>query len=42
MTMKIVSPTRYDLRFDVCEDGSQRLTFMQGTAGKTSSIRDSR
>jgi hypothetical protein len=33
-TTKILSPTRYEVKFEICEDGTTWLTFMEGVAAK--------
>jgi Protein of unknown function (DUF1579) len=34
MTMRMLSPTRYTLKFEISNDGGKWVTFMEGTAAK--------
>jgi Protein of unknown function (DUF1579) len=33
-TTRILSPDRYEVKFEICEDGNTWMTFMEGTATK--------
>jgi Protein of unknown function (DUF1579) len=34
MTMKVLSPASYDLKFEISSDGAEWMTFMEGKAAK--------
>jgi hypothetical protein len=34
MTLKVVSPTKYNMKFETSIDGTNWMTFMEGTVTK--------